>query len=135
MRILATAIVIAIAAASVGCSGSSPSPSRAAAQPVTQTTAAPSNSAAGPTKATSGSRRAVKTLPAHLPAHLVGRPLDVAERMLHRAGISYKLIPLHGHINGVATRWGVCETVPVANSTESSPVVDLVVARLRCGGH
>ena len=130
MRILATAIVIAIAATSAGCSGSSSSPSRAAAQPVTQTTAAPTKGAVGPTRATSGSARVAKALP----AHLVGRPLDVAEGMLHRAGISYKLIPLHGHVRGAASRWGVCETKPAANSTESFPVVDLIVALLRCGG-
>jgi hypothetical protein len=130
MRIVATAIVIAIAATSAGCSGSSSSSSRAPAQTVTQTTAAPTKAAAGPTKATSGSGRGAKALP----AHLAGRPLDVAEGMLHRSGISYKVIPLHGRVNDAATRWGVCETMPVANRPESSPVVDLIVAQLKCGG-
>lgn len=127
MRILATAIVIAIAATSAGCSASSSSSSRTAAQPVTQTTATPAKSVAEPTKATSGSVHGKA-----LPAHLVGRPLNIAERMLHRAGISYKVIPLHGHVNDAASRWGVCEMEPVPNAL--SPVVDLVVAQLRCGG-
>ena len=131
MRILATAIVIAIAATSAGCSGSSSSSSRAPAQTVTQTAAAPTQAAAGPTAAASGSIHRGKAVP----AHLAGRPLDVAEGMLHTAGISYKVIPLHGQFNGAASHWGVCDTASVANMSESSPVVDLLVARLRCGGH
>ncbi len=131
MRIVATAIVIAIAATSAGCSASSSSSSRAPAQTVTQTTAAPTQTAAGPAEATPGSERGSKTVV----AHMVGRSLDVAERMLHSAGISYKVIPLHGQVNGAATRWGVCETKPVPGMTESSTVVDLIVAQLKCGGH
>ena len=124
MRILATAIVIAIAVTSAGCSGNSSSSSRAPAQTVTQTTAAP-------TTAASGSLHRGKAVP----AHLVGRPLDVAEGMLHAAHISYKVIPLHGRLSGAASQWGVCDTASVANMSESSPVVNLIVARLKCGGH
>ena len=137
MRIVATAVVIAIAATSAGCGGSSSSSSRAPAQAVTQTTAAPARPsaaatrpAAGPTKATSGSGRGANTVL----THLVGRPLDNAEGMLHSAGISYKVIPLHGHVNDATTRWGVCETKPVASRHESPSVVELIVARLKCGG-
>jgi hypothetical protein len=128
MRILATAIVIAIAAASAGCSGSPSSSSRAPAQ---TTTAAPTQAAAGPTAAASGSIHRGKAVP----AHLVGRQLDVAEGMLHAAHISYKVIPLHGRVSGAASQWGVCDTASAANMSESSPVVALLVARLRCGGH
>jgi hypothetical protein len=131
MRILATAIVIAIAAMSAGCSGSSSSSSRAPAEPVPQTTTtAPTQAAAGPTAAASGSIHRGKAVP----AHLVGRQLDVAEGMLHAAHISYKVIPLHGRVSGAASQWGVCDTTSV-NMSESSPVVNLIVARLKCGGH
>jgi len=138
MRILATAIVIAIAAMSAGCSGNSSSSSPAPGQTATQMTAAPTQAAAGPTNtaarpttAASGSIHRGKAVP----AHLAGRPLDVAEGMLHTAGISYKVIPLHGQFNGAASHWGVCDTASVANMSESSPVVDLLVVRLKCGGH
>lgn len=130
MRILATAIVIAIVAASAGCSGSSSSSSRASAQTATQATAAPTQAAAGPTAAASGSIHRGKAVP----AHLVGRQLDVAEGMLHAAHISYKVIPLHGRVSGAASQWGVCDMTSV-NMSESSPVVNLIVARLKCGGH
>jgi hypothetical protein len=127
MRILATAIVIAIAAASAGCSGSSSSSSGARAQ---TTTTAPTQAAAGPTAAASGSIHRGKAVP----AHLVGRQLDVAEGMLHAVHISYKVIPLHGRVSGAASQWGVCDMTSV-NMSESSPVVNLIVARLKCGGH
>lgn len=131
MRILATAIVVAIAVTSAGCSGNSSPSSRAPAQTVTPTTAAPTRTAAGPTTAAPGSIYRGKAVP----AHLVGRPLDVAEGMLHTAHISYKVIPLHGRVSGAVSSWGVCDTTSVANTSRSSPVVELIVARLKCGGH
>ena len=129
MRILATAIVVAVAVTSAGCSSNSSSSSGAPAQTVAPTTAAPTQAAGGPTATASGSIHRGKAVP----AHLVGRSLDVAESMLHTAHISYKVIPLHGQFNGAASRWGVCETVPFVNG--ASQVVDLIVAESKCGGH
>ena len=148
MRIAATVIVIAIAATSAGCGGSSSSSSHAPAQ-TAQATVAPTAATAAATTTTSGRGRVAKTVSSggHRaktvsgsgyraktgPTHLVGRPVDVAESMLKGAGISYKLIPLHGHANDVGPHWGVCETQPAAGSSEGSPGVDLMVAHLRCG--
>ena len=157
MRIVATAIVIATAAASAGCGGGSSSSSRAPSQTLAQTTAVSTRSAAAssrhaaartrsaaapkpaPTNMTSGSRRGAHTVPTHPArrfkslAKLVGRPLDVARRMLQHAGISYKVIPLHGHANDAAAHWGVCETAPTGGKFGTSEGIGLIVAYLKCG--
>jgi hypothetical protein len=156
MRVLATTIVIAVAAASAGCGKSSSSSSGAPAQTVTQTTAPPVSQTkttaspikttvrqakvtAPPTKATSGPGRRATTLSSAggsakaVPTHLVARPLDVAERTLHKAGIAYKVIPLHGHANDAAAHWAVCETQPAAGRTERSRSVELLVVYSKCG--
>jgi hypothetical protein len=88
--------------------------------------------AATPTPPASRTARGVKALP----AHLVGRSLEVATTMLRNAGISYKVIPLHGHGTAAASSWGVCETTPVATpSLTGATSVGLVVAHLKCGAH
>ena len=101
--------------------------------------AARTKPAAASTKTTSGSRRGAHTVPTHPAggfkslAKLVGRPLDVARRMLQSAGISYKVIPLHGHANNAAAQWGVCETAPMGGKFGGSGGIGLIVARLKCG--
>jgi hypothetical protein len=56
--------------------------------------------------------------------------------MLRNSGISYKVIPLHGHGTVAASSWGVCETTPVATpSLTGGTSVGLVVAHLKCGAH
>jgi hypothetical protein len=158
MRIIATAIVIALTATSAGCGGSSSSSSGAPARTVTQATAAPTaptarrtqptaaptqptaaptqptaapnGRSARPTRTTPGAARGARTVP----TQLVGRPLDVAMSRLRNAGISYKVIPLHGHSVDGATHWGVCETKAVeVPGLASGTSVDLIVAHLRCG--
>jgi hypothetical protein len=68
-----------------------------------------------------------------VPAHLVGRTLEVAEALLNRAGVPYKIIPLHGHVKAADNHWGVCEIQGAAGSSDWYPSVALIVGRLRCG--
>lgn len=138
MRIVPTAIITAIMAVSAGCGGSSSSSSRSLTQAATQKTSAGTTTTSAPTAATSartkkGSKSARTATTA--PIRLVGRRLDVAERMLKKAGISYVVIPLHGHGRAAAAGWGVCETRPAAASSDAVPRIDLLVAHLRCGAH
>jgi hypothetical protein len=68
-----------------------------------------------------------------VPPDLVGRRLDVAERMLRRTGIAYSVIRLHSHAVGSTSQWGVCETMPAGASTEGAPGIELLVVHAKCG--
>ena len=139
MRIAATVIVIAIVTAGAGCGSRSSafSPSQTvASDSATQTTPAPTTTNATRTATvaasattTSTSKSGAKTMP----AHLIGQRLDVTERILRDAGISYKLIRLHDHAGGAPSGWGVCETNPAPGKRLSSAHVDLIVVHSKCG--
>jgi hypothetical protein len=68
-----------------------------------------------------------------VPTHLINQRLDVAERVLHDAGIAYRVIRLHSHAGGTTSGWGVCETTPHLGARVSSAPIDLIVVHARCG--
>jgi hypothetical protein len=153
MRIVPTAIIIAVGAMSTGCGGNSSSSSGAPAQESGQTTSARTATTVAqmtrartkttpaqtsPARAKANAPRANKTSGSGPGAktgqiHLVGRSLAGAETVLNKAGISYNVIPLHGHNQDAVAHWGVCETTPAAGSSEGAPRVDLLVGHFKCG--
>ena len=151
IRVIGPVIVIGLAAAAAGCGGSSSvqlasvqsgaRPTTAATQPAASRSQTAAAKLAAKTTPRGGRTATVTTVAvrprqkATVPRHLVGKRLDIAERMLRTARVRYTVIALHGRVSKRTTaQWGVCETMPAAKSSGFSPAVDLLVARHRCGG-